>query len=115
MRQLHSPHHHVVFYLVLEVFPKPTSAAYGIKDGAYAACWAVAADARSAERRARALLEELGWDIECVDECRRVERREFLEQPESLAHFDQAAMDGIVITLHTWPLGRGGPGACASV
>ena len=94
-----------MYFLLLEATPRPGSDAYGTTDGAYAACWAAASDAVVAESQVRAFLETIGWDTDVVEEVRAVERDEFLGKPDSLALFDQAVTDGVVITLHRWPVG----------
>jgi hypothetical protein len=58
-----------------------------------------------AEQVVRATIEEAGWDALDLQECRLVSREEFIDKPRSLGLFDQASLDGLVITFHTWPLG----------
>ena len=95
-----------MFFLVLVAHPKPTSADYGVDDGGYAACWANAPDAETAELQARVLLSDIGWESDEVDQPPRVvERGEYAGDPTKLAKFDQALIDGVVITLNTWPVG----------
>lgn len=95
-----------MYFLVLVAHPKPTSADYGVEDGAYAACWANAPDAETAELQARVLLGDIGWDADEVDQAPRfVERHQYDGEPTKLARFDQALQDGVVITLNTWPVG----------
>jgi hypothetical protein len=36
---------------------------------------------------------------------REVSREAYLEHPEGLELFDQARIDGLVITFHRWPVG----------
>jgi hypothetical protein len=93
-------------YLVnLEAHPKPDSEAYGTVSGAQAVCWVDTHDPDEAERRSRLTLAEAGWDTEEVNELRRITRDEFVSAQISLDRFDQALTDGIVVSLHTWPVG----------
>ena len=94
-----------MFFLRLETHPKPSHADYGAVDGAWAACWVASEDPEEAEKAARAFLEDLGWDIETLAESYPVTRGQYPSQSESLERFDQAVIDGIVVTLHTWPVG----------
>ena len=94
-----------MYFLVLVAHPKPNSVDYGADDGAYAACWANAPDAETAELQARVLLSDIGWDSDEVDQAPRfVEREEYAGDPTKLARFDQALTDGVVITLNMWPV-----------
>jgi len=94
-----------VYFVNLEAHPKPNSEAYGTISGAQAACWVATDSPAVAEERARATLADAGWDTEELEELRPVTRDDFVQSPDSLERFDQAIMDGIVITLHTWPVG----------
>jgi hypothetical protein len=93
-------------YLVnLEAHPKPDSEAYGTISGAQAVCWVDTDDPEEAERRSRTTLAEAGWDTEDVEELRPITREDFMHAQVSLDRFDQALTDGIVVSLHTWPVG----------
>ena len=74
-------------------------------DGAFVACWVNEPTADLAEQIARAGIEAAGWDALDLDECRSVERDAYLGKPESLELFDQASIDGLVLTFHRWPIG----------
>lgn len=94
-----------MYFVLLLSYPKPDHPECGETGGAYAACWVDSLDAVVAESRARSLLEELGWDTEDVDESYPVERAQYESDSQKLALYDQALQDGVVITLHTWPVG----------
>jgi len=57
-----------------------------------------------AELAARAMIEADGWDVLGREESRSVEREEYL-RTNSLEYFDQAIADGVVLVIHTWPIG----------
>jgi hypothetical protein len=94
-----------VYFVMLGVTPKPSNEEYGVTDGAYAACWVATDDSIVAESRSRSLLEDIGWDVTEVEEAYSVTRDRYVADPVSLGRFDQASVDGVVITLHSWPLG----------
>jgi hypothetical protein len=95
-----------MYFLVLEVHPKPDHDEYGIVDGAFASCFADAASASDAEDLAREFLADVGWDTEQIDEAPRwIDRAELDGNAESLERYDQAGTDKIVVTLHKWPVG----------
>ena len=95
-----------MYFLVLEAHPKPTHAEYGTVDGAYVAVFVDVVSAAAAERAARDLITDTGWDSEDLDEETRWIGREELEgNAESLERFDQACLDGIVATFYRWPVG----------
>jgi hypothetical protein len=94
-----------VFFISLELAPKPSHARYGEVDGAFASCWVNEPTPVLAESVAREGIEAQGWDVVELDEFRAIVREEYVEHLERLALFDQASVDGIVITFHTWPLG----------
>ena len=94
-----------MFFITLEAAPKPTHARYGEIDGAFVSCWVNEPTAHLAEQVARAGIDSAGWDALVVDERRSVIREEYIEKPEALEYFDQASIDGLVLTFHTWPVG----------
>ena len=94
-----------LFFVTLEASPKPSHPRYGETDGAFVSCWVNEPTAELAQIVARTSAEANGWDVVDLDECRRVVREEFVEKPESLALFDQARIDGLVLAFHTWPVG----------
>jgi hypothetical protein len=95
-----------MYFLVLAAHPKADNPDYGSIDGALASCWVKAISAEEAESAARALLDDHGWHTEELDEPpRAIAREEHAEDPEKLALYDQANLDGFVMTLHTWPVG----------
>ena len=94
-----------MFFVTLEVTPKPSHPKYGEVDGAYASCWVNEPTAALAELVAREGIGSAQWDVVEFDELREVVRDEYVEHPEGLEHYDQASLDGLVITFHTWPVG----------
>jgi len=94
-----------LFFITLEASPKPGHLEYGHIDGAFVSCWVNEPTRDLAEGATRAEIESAGWDVVELDECRRVIRDEYLENPDALEHFDQASIDGLVLTFHTWPIG----------
>ena len=94
-----------MYFVMLGVTPKPSNREYGVTDGAYATCWVATDDSVVAESQARSLLEDTGWDVTEVEEAYPVKRDRYLTDPVTLGRFDQASVDGVVVTLHTWPVG----------
>ena len=98
-----------LFFLRIEAHPKPSHPERARLGGAWAACWVATDDATVAESNARGLLERLHWDAESPEESYPVDRSRYRGDPTSLARFDQALSDGVVVDLHTWPLGASEP------
>ena len=94
-----------MYFVTIEASPKPNRPDYGEIDGAFVSCWVNEPTAQLAEQVARAGIEAAGWDPLVLDECRSVERDEYVEKPDSLELFDQASSDGLVLTFHQWPIG----------
>jgi hypothetical protein len=94
-----------VFRLVYLAHPKPSSPDYGVIDGAYASCWVKEPVIEAADTAAREFLEAEGWDIEELDEAYRVSDETCLPGAVGRDLFEQVQNDGIVVQLHTWPVG----------
>ena len=94
-----------MYFFVLLAHPNPTNAEYGEIDGAYVSCWVNEPTEALAERRARQTIEELGWDVDERDQGYMVSRDDYEASSESLERFDQALVDGCVLTFHRWPVG----------
>jgi hypothetical protein len=91
-----------MYFIILEATPQRTHPRYAEFGGAFAACWVATDDAAAAEREARSVLADAGWDAGAVDEHYPVERARYLGNPESLGWYDQAARDGVYVNLNTW-------------
>ena len=94
-------------FLVFEVRPDTSSPDHGQVGGAFASCWVATTDPAVAEQEARSLLEDSGWRVRGgpPDECYLVTRDRYESDPNKLARFDRAAAEGVLVTLHTWPVG----------
>ena len=95
-----------MYFIILEARPQRTHARYEEFGGAFAACWVATDDPAVAEREARAVLADAGWEAKAVDEHYQVERTRYLDNAEALGWYDQAARDGVCINLNTWPRRR---------
>jgi hypothetical protein len=96
-----------MYFLILEAHPKPTHAEYGTVDGAYVSLFVDAVSAATAERAARDLITDAGWDSADLDEEPRwIDRTELEGNAESLELFDQACLDEIVATFNYGRSGR---------
>ena len=93
-----------MFRLVYLAHPKPSHDDYGDVDGAYATCWVNDPTESLADSRARDFLEEIGWDVESLDEAEDVSEVEYPADSEARDRVDQARIDGIVVSLHQWPV-----------
>ena len=100
-----------MYFIILEAKPSPAHPREQEFAGAFAACWVATDDPAVAEREARSVLVDAGWEAHAVDEHYPVERERYLEHEESLRCFDQALVDGVCIKLHTWRRKRGRGGA----
>jgi hypothetical protein len=94
-----------MYWLMLHAHPKPDSEDYGTVDAGWASCFVNSDDVAEAETRSRELIAEHGWDSEEIEEAKPVRREEYHDNLDSLAKFDQALVDGAVITLHVWDVG----------
>ena len=95
-----------MYFLILEAHPKPIHSEYGTVDGAYVSLFVDAASAAAAERAARDLISDRGWDSADLDEEPRwIDRGELEGNAESLERYDQACLDDIVATFNRWPVG----------
>ncbi len=94
-----------MFFLTFEASPKPSPPRYGEIDGAIVSWWANEPAAELAQAGARAMADAHGWDFVELDELREGVREEYLASPDRLELFEQAAIDGLVLTFHTWPVG----------
>ncbi|MDB4915176.1 MAG: hypothetical protein JWM95_2820 [Gemmatimonadetes bacterium] len=95
-----------MYFLILEAHPKPDHSEYGTIDGAFVSVFVDAVSAAAAERAARGLITDTGWQSDDLDEEPRwIDRAELEGNAESLERFDQASSDGIVATFHNWPVG----------
>ena len=101
-----------MYFIILEATPQRTHPRHAEFGGAFAACWVATDDADTAEREARAVLADAGWDVKAVGDHGPVERARYADKPESLAWYDQATRDGVCINLNPWPRRRrrGGDG-----
>jgi hypothetical protein len=95
-----------MYFVILEAAPRPAHPRHAEFGGAFAACWVATDDAVFAEREARAVLADAGWDVLGVDEHYPVDRARYVGNADLLALFDQALADGVAITLNTWPRRR---------
>ncbi len=94
-----------MYFLSFEAHPKPTYPDYGEVDGAFAAAFVNESIAGAAEAVARAFIEEAGWDVGDLDISHVVELESFPPGDRSREQFQQALVDGIVVTFHQWPVG----------
>ena len=94
-----------MYFLSFEAHPKPTHPDYGEVDGAFAAAFVNESIAGAAEAAARAFIEEAGWDVSDLDVSHPVELESFPPGDPRREQFEQALIDGIVVTFHQWPVG----------
>jgi hypothetical protein len=95
-----------MYFIILEAKPQRTHPRHDELGGAFAACWVATDDAETAEREARSVLADAGWDAKSVDEHYPVERERYLGNEEALGWYDRATTDGVCINLNTWPRKR---------
>ena len=94
-----------MFFFTFLAHPKPTHAEYGSVDGAYVACWVNEPVEAAAEQVAREAIEALAWDVEERDTGFPVSIENYEPGTESRALYEQAIVDGVVLTVHRWPVG----------
>ena len=85
--------------------PEARHPEYREVDGAFVSGWTNELTAELAEASARAPTEAHGWDFAELDEVREVIREKYLDYPDRLERVDRAVTVGVVLTLHTWPVG----------
>ena len=95
-----------MYFIILEATPQATHPRHDEFGGAFAACWVATDDAMEAEREARSVLADAGWDAKKVDDHYPVDRERYLDNADSLQRYDQAVADGVCINLNTWPRKR---------
>jgi hypothetical protein len=100
-----------MYFLLIEATPRRTNPRYAEFAGAFAVCWVATDDPAVAEREARSVLADAGWDAKVVEEHYPVERERYLGTPESLGWYDRALVDGVCINLNTWQRRRRGKGS----
>jgi len=86
------------------VRPKPSHPRHGAADGAYAVVFVNEVVSEIAEASARALIEDVGWDIEELDDWAPVNPGDDAPGTAWGEYFAQAREDGICVVLHTWPV-----------
>jgi hypothetical protein len=94
-----------MFFFTFLAHPKPSHSQYGAVDGAYVACWVAEPIESVAEDMAREAIEALDWDVEERDEGYLVSIDQYEPGSESHERYEQAAIDGVVLEFHTWPVG----------
>ena len=94
-----------MFFFTFLAHPRPTNAEYGIVDGAYVACWVAEPVEGAAEHVACEAIEAQDWDVAERDQGYPVSADDYEPETESRDLFDQAVVDGVVLTFHTWPVG----------
>jgi hypothetical protein len=94
-----------MFFFTFVAHPKPHHAEYGAVDGAYVACWVAEPLESVAEGIAREAIEAQQWDVDERDEGYPVSIDDYELGSESRERCEQAAVDGVVLTFHRWPVG----------
>jgi len=94
-----------VHFLVFEAHPKPAHVDYGRVDGAFVSVFVNEPVPAAAEAAARTFIEEAGWDVAQLDQSYPIELESFPVGDPSRERFEQALIDGIVVTFNRWPVG----------
>jgi hypothetical protein len=94
-----------VHFFVFLAHPKPTSKEYGAVDSAYVSCWVNEAVPSVAELVARTLVNEIGWDVDELEDAHPITENHYAVDDSGREYAEQARVDGIVATLHTWHIG----------
>ena len=100
-----------LFLVTIEARPEPGADEFGDVGGAFVNCWVNAADLRTAERRAVALIQDHGWRPHRFEEWELVTRATYTDrEPEDGGGLDlrevvaQAFIDGEVCVFNIWPV-----------
>jgi hypothetical protein len=100
-----------LFFLAMEARPGPEAEEFGEAGGAFVNCWVDADDLRAAERRAVALIREIGWHPRRLDSWELVTLDSYAEwEPGDDGGLDprdavtQAFEDGEVCQFFRWPV-----------
>jgi hypothetical protein len=94
-----------MYWLMLFAHPQPANSEYGTVDAAWVSCFVNTDDAEEAEASARSLLADGGWDTEELEDAKPVVREDLLGNADALEKFDQALVDGVVVTINSWNVG----------
>ena len=93
-----------VYYLMMEAVPKPDNPEGRELGGAYVNCWVKADSQTEAQARAKEYIEAENWACLQTEEVSPARREAYLDEPESLACFDEAVERGISAVFYAWPL-----------
>ena len=93
-----------MFFLAYEVVLKPSNPEFRSVAGGYFVFWVNEATVEQAERVARATLEADEYEVVSREECHEVTREEFATNAKRLALFDEAAIHGLAMAYHRWPV-----------
>lgn len=95
-----------MYFIQYELQPKPESEHFSTVGGAIANCFLATESAAKAQELALLNFAENGWQVVSVEDGpMNVERDRYLEDPEWLEWYDQAAVDGECYVFHQWPSG----------
>ncbi len=100
-----TPSHERMYFFVFEASPKPSHQDYGVVDGAFVSCWVNEILESVAERIARTLVEQHGWDIHRRDQGYPLAEDHVPHEPSAIEYFKQARVDGAVAVFHRWDVG----------
>ena len=94
------------YFVQYELRPLPGSEHFLTTGGAVANCFLAVESAAKAQELALLNFAENGWQVVSIEDGpTAIDRENYLEEPEWLEWYDQAARDGECYVLHQWPLG----------
>ena len=93
-----------VYYFMIEAVPCADSEERLSCGGAYINCWVKAETEKAALAKVMNYAAEEKWTCKNVEEVFPARREMYLDEPESLAGFDEAQRYGLSAIFYTWPL-----------
>lgn len=93
-----------IYFLVYHVKPSLDNIQDNKYGGAYASCWIEAKNERQAMKIAENKIVQNHWIVFELDECFKAEKANYTKGSNQLEFYEQALMDKLVLTFHTYPI-----------
>ncbi len=93
-----------IYYFMIEAVPCEDNAERLEYGSAFINCWVKAETEKAALAKAKAYVAEEKWEFKNIEEMFPARREWYLDEPESLACFDEAQQYGLSAIFYTWPL-----------
>ena len=91
-----------VYWFMFLAKPLPDSPDFESEDGGFINAWVAHPDDAIAEQIARDAITDEKWSVEQIEEKAVISCDTYASDPENLAHFEQALVDGHCLVIYTW-------------